>query len=117
MTYIAKYDLNLSQLLSWLIFVQVWDPYSLLDLLASHCYLIFVTLSTIALAKAFFPGPFRVCEDEVSGFVCPNGQEPFPYVGEECSRIRSGADLPRPRDLIGRNPCKGLSEVKKIPSN
>ena len=74
--------------------------------------LIFVTLSTIALAKAFFPGPFRVCEDEVSGFVCPNGQEPFPYVGEECSRIRSGADLPRPRDLIGRNPCKGLSEVK-----
>ena len=76
--------------------------------------LIFVTLSTIALAKAFFPGPFRVCEDEVSGFVCPNGQEPFPYGGEECSRIRSGADLARPRDLIGRNPCKGLSEVKKF---
>ena len=76
--------------------------------------LIFVTLSTIALTKAFFPGPFRVCEDEVSGFECPVGQEPFPYVGEECARIRSGADLPRPRDLIGRNPCKGLSEVKKI---
>ena len=75
--------------------------------------LIFVTLSTFALTKAFFPGPFRVCEDEVSGFECPVGQEPFPYVGEECARIRSGADLPRPRDLIGRNPCKGLSEVKK----
>ena len=42
--------------------------------------LIFVTLSTFALTKAFFPGPFRVCEGEVSGFECPVGQDLFPML-------------------------------------
>ena len=77
--------------------------------------LLFVILSTLALSKARwpFPGPLRVCEDEVSGFDCPDGQKPFPYVGEECARISSGTDIPRPRDLIGMNPCEGAAEVNK----
>ena len=76
--------------------------------------LIFVTLSTFALSKARLPGPLKVCEDEVSGFECPDGQKPFPYAGEECSRISSGADIPRRSALKGMNPCEGASEVKII---
>ena len=74
--------------------------------------LIFVTLSTFALSKARLPGPLKVCEDEVSGFECPDGQKPFPYAGEQCSSVSSGADIPRRSELKGMNPCEDAAEVK-----
>ena len=77
--------------------------------------LIFVTLSTLALSNAKLPRPLKDCEDKVLSFECPDGQKPFPFLGEECSGISSGDDVPK-RDLKGMNPCKGVVEgiPKKI---
>ena len=74
--------------------------------------LLFVTLSTLAFSNAKLPRPLKDCEDKVLSFECPDGQKPFPFLGEECSGISSGDDIPK-RDLKGMNPCKAAAEVKK----
>ena len=74
--------------------------------------LLFVTLSDLAFSNAKLPRPLKDCEDKVLSFECPDGQKPFPFLGEECSGISSGDDIPK-RDLKGMNPCKGATEVKK----
>ena len=73
-----------------------------------------LTFSLLALTKARLPGPLKICEDQVVGFECPSGQTPFPYIGEVCSNISPGADIPRRGALKDANPCKNANEVKSL---
>ena len=73
-----------------------------------------LTLSLLTLTKARLPGPLKICENQVVDFDCLSGQTPFPYIGEVCSNISPGADIPRRGALKDANPCKDANEVRYL---